>query len=236
MNEETGAPSKAELFWAEWKGFILFLSLMIFFRVAIADWNHVPSGSMRPNLIEGDRIWVNKLAYDVKIPYTSVVLKHVSQPKRGDVVVFFAPKSDRTRMVKRLIGLPGDDIEVINNVLSINGEPVVYEPLTLEPTEQTDIDISLGHKHLTELLPGKAHNMMIFSGSPMRRLPSYRGEVPEGHYLMLGDNRDRSQDSRVWGFVPHDNIIGRSSSVVMSLQPAKKFFLPRGDRFFISID
>lgn len=225
-------------FWREWRGFFLFLAIMIFFRVAIADWNHVPSGSMRPNLIEGDRIWVNKLAYDIKVPYTSIVLKKMSDPQRGDIVVFFAPNQDRTRMVKRLIGLPGDTLSISNNVLTINGERLNYESIDLDSTEQVDIDLALGFRHLTESLPGHPHTMMVRSNGRIPRELRNLSQitVPEGHYLMLGDNRDQSRDSRVWGFVPHERIIGRSSTVVMSLRSAKEFFKPRGDRFFLSLD
>ena len=236
-NSETAELTGAQRFWKEWRGFFLFLAIMIFFRVAIADWNHVPSGSMRPNLIEGDRIWVNKLAYDIKIPYTSVVLKKVSEPKRGDIVVFFAPNESRTRMVKRLIGLPGDKVSVVNNVVTINGERLKYDGITLESTDAVNDDVAQGFRHLDEYLPGRTHVMMVrANGRVARELRSFSQTVPEGHYLMLGDNRDQSRDSRVWGFVPHDRIIGRSSTVVMSLRTAKEFFVPRGDRFFLSLN
>ncbi len=229
--------SAGQRFWKEWRGFFLFLAIMIFFRVAIADWNHVPSGSMRPNLIEGDRIWVNKLAYDIKVPYTGIVLKEVSEPQRGDIVVFFAPNESRTRMVKRLIGLPGDEVSVVNNVVTINGERLKYESTELESTDPVNNDLAQGFRHLNEYLPNKTHTMMIrANGRVARELRSFSDTVPEGHYLMLGDNRDQSRDSRVWGFVPHDRIIGRSSTVVMSLRPAREFFLPRGDRFFLSLN
>ncbi len=245
MNEAAISDSPQDLtrgqaFWREWRGFFIFLAVMIFFRVAIADWNHVPSGSMRPNLIEGDRIWVNKLAYDVKVPYTDIVLKHVSAPKRGDIVVFFAPDDSGKRMVKRLIGLPGDRIDVLNNALKINNEIIKQTYIDLDETDQTLIDLGRGFRHKLEELPGRHHSIMIFDdkgripigNNPLRR---YSSVVPEGHYLMMGDNRDESQDSRIWGFAPHGNIIGRSSTVVMSLRPMKKFFMPRGDRFFQSI-
>lgn len=235
---DTPELTAGQRFWQEWRGFFIFLAVMIFFRVAIADWNHVPSGSMRPNLIEGDRIWVNKLAYDIKIPYTSVVLKKMSDPKRGDVVVFFAPGQERTRMVKRLIGMPGDKISISNNVLTINGERLEYDPTALDTTEQVNVDLAQGFKHLTESLPGHPHTMMIRGNgrSPRELRNLSQITVPEGHYLMLGDNRDQSRDSRVWGFVPHDMIIGRSSTVVMSLRSASDFFRPRGERFFLSLE
>jgi len=226
--------SKWREIWLEWRGFLLLLGLMFFFRIAIADWNHVPSGSMRPNLIEGDRIWVNKLAYDVKVPYTDIVLKERADPQRGDVIVFFSPDRSRTRMVKRLIGLPGDHVRVVNNTVRINDEMVRFEPLVLEETEQTAADLSQGFLHRMEHLPGRSHPMMV-AGS-MRSNLNADMRVPEGHYLMMGDNRDRSNDSRVWGFVPRENIIGRSSTVVMSLRSFREFFVPRSERFFLEIE
>lgn len=225
--------SKWRQTWLEWRGFLLLLGMMFFFRIAVADWNHVPSGSMRPNLIEGDRIWVNKLAYDVKVPYTDIVLKKRSDPQRGDVVVFFSPDKSRTRMVKRLIGMPGDHVQVVNNVVRINGETVQFEPIELEKTEQIDIDLSQGFVHRTEHLPGRSHTMMVHGR--MRSPLNADMKVPEGHYLMMGDNRDRSNDSRVWGYVPRENIIGRSSTIVMSLRSFREFFVPRSDRFFRDI-
>src|SRR5687768_714883 len=101
------------------------------FRSVVADWNDVPTGSMRPNIIEGDRIFVNKLAYSLKIPYTAKHLKWWSQPSRGDVVVFYEPQSG-TRLVKRVVGVPGDRIEVKNDKLIINGKDVEYTTASSE--------------------------------------------------------------------------------------------------------
>ena len=110
---------------------LLFLLLIMFsIRSSLADWNDVPSGSMQPTILVGDRVLVNKLAYDLKVPFTKWHIAEWSNPQRGDIVVFFSPK-DGTRMVKRVIGLPGDTIELWNNQLVINGEPVNFT--TLEP-------------------------------------------------------------------------------------------------------
>ena len=114
-------------------GFSLVVALLIAtsFKSAIADWNDIPSGSMKPTILIGDRIFVNKLAYDLKVPYTSLHLTKWSDPKRGDIVVFYSPK-DGKRLIKRVVGLPGDTLAMRQNRLFINGQFVKYEPLPQE--------------------------------------------------------------------------------------------------------
>lgn len=117
-------------FWREWaRPLLTVLLITCSIRSAIADWNDVPTGSMKPTILEGDRVFVNKLAYDLKIPFTTRHLAEWSDPRRGDIVVFFSP-ADGTRMVKRVIGLPGDRIELARNQLFVNGSPAVQEPPT----------------------------------------------------------------------------------------------------------
>src|SRR5512142_1420961 len=105
-------------------GFVVFVVAFGFFRLAIADWNPIPSGSMRPNLLEGDVVLVNRLAYDFKLPLTDVVIAHTGEPKRGDIVTFTSPK-DSTRLIKRIVALPGDEVEMHSETLSINGRAAV---------------------------------------------------------------------------------------------------------------
>ncbi len=218
-------------FWQEWSGFIIFIVVMFAFRIAVADWNHVPSGSMRPTLIEGDRIWLNKLAYDIKVPYTNVVLKKMSDPVRGDIIVFKSPK-DGTRLVKRIVGVPGDEISYNNHQLRLNGQAVVYEPLSFD-----DVDKSVQAERAKqfglyiEKLPGNEHPVLH---APRSRAPARSWVVPEGHYIAFGDNRDQSDDSRFWGTVPRELIIGRTRSVVMSFN-RDNYYIPRGSRFFKSL-
>src|SRR6478672_3632223 len=104
------------------KGFVLFLFLFGFFRTAIADWNPIPSGSMRPGLLEGDVVFVNRLAFNVKVPLTDVVLAHTGEPQRGDVVTFSSPKTG-TRLIKRIMAVPGDVVEMRGEQMVINGKP-----------------------------------------------------------------------------------------------------------------
>src|SRR5499427_8372884 len=113
-------------FWREWmRPLLVILIITSSFRSAIADWNVVPTGSMKPTIIEGDRIFVNKLAYDLKIPFTTIHLAKWSDPKRGEIVVFDSPK-DGTRLVKRVVAVPGDIVQLDRNVLMINGQPAQY--------------------------------------------------------------------------------------------------------------
>src|SRR5437660_4002269 len=111
--------------WQEYRSLVLFVVLMIIFRSALADWNTVPTGSMKPTILEGDRIFVNKLAYDLRIPLTHISIHKFGDPGRGDIVVFDS-KAAETRLVKRVIGLPGDVVEMRNNHLAINGVEARY--------------------------------------------------------------------------------------------------------------
>lgn len=225
------ATPQKKTFLQEWSGFIIFIVAMFAFRIAVADWNHVPSGSMRPTLIEGDRIWLNKLAYDVKVPYTNIVLKKVSDPERGDIIVFKSPKNG-TRLVKRIVGIPGDQIVYDRHQLRLNGEPVDYVPMSFDTVDVSVQDeIAKGYKLFTEVLPDNPHPVLH---SPNPRTGRQEWVIPDGHYLAFGDNRDQSDDSRFWGTVPRELIIGRTRSVVMSFN-RDNFYIPRASRFFISL-
>jgi signal peptidase I len=212
---------------------LLVLALILFsIRSSFADWNVVPSGSMRPTILEGDRVWVNKLAYDLKLPFTTWHIAEWSNPQRGDIVVFFSPH-DGKRLVKRVVGLPGDSIELRNNELVINGEPVEYLSIAEELLRDVPATERVGRVFATEQLPGHTHAV---AGNPA--LPAMRSfapvRVPAGRYFMMGDNRDDSYDSRFWGTVDRNQIIGRVSSVVISLD-RNNHGLPRWQRFFTSL-
>ncbi len=205
--------------WRENKSFLLFVFLMFIFRSAVADWNEVPTGSMQPTIVEGDRILVNKLAYDVRVPFTNISLLKLSDPVRGDIIIFDSKASEK-RLVKRVVGVPGDIVELKDNILTINGEQLDYVTVTSTMSAEDKLENLLGVEHFVRV--GR-------SGS---RLSNFRSvEVPAGHYLALGDNRDNSADSRVIGFVPRREIVGRSRSVVLSLN-YENYYIPRKDRFF----
>src|SRR5690242_11232794 len=110
------------------RGFLAFLLLFGLFRTAVADWNPIPSGSMRPTVLEGDVVLVNRLAFDLKVPLTHIALARLGEPRRGDIVTFFSP-TDGTRLIKRLVALPGDTVEMKNEVLLVNGRKASYEPV-----------------------------------------------------------------------------------------------------------
>jgi len=209
--------SKLQQAWRENKSFIVFIVLMSLFRSALADWNTVPTGSMKPTIIEGDRITVNKLAYDLRIPFTHISLCRLGEPQRGEIAVFDSKVSDK-RLVKRVIGIPGDAVAMVNNQLYINGKAIAYEP-TSENGNQLEHLFNVTHR-----VRISNPNNHAFANFPTVI-------VPADHYLMLGDNRDNSADSRVIGFVPRKEIIGRSSAVVMSFN-YDNYYLPRLNRFF----
>jgi len=218
------------LLWREWvRPFILILIVMGTFRSAVADWNHVPTGSMKPTILVGDRIFVNKLAYDLKIPFTRVRLAEWGLPRRGDLVVFFSP-ADGKRLVKRVIALPGERVSMANNHLVVNGERIAYEPL--DPViirELADKD-RMGRTFQQERLGEHAHPVMLIPSRPSRN--EFRETVvPEGHYYVMGDNRDESFDSRWFGVVPEHLIVGRAIAIAISVDP-EHFYLPRWHRFF----
>ncbi len=199
--------------WRDHKGLVVFLILMFCFRSAVADWNTVPTGSMQPTIIEGDRILVDKMAFDIRIPFTHISLLKRSDPARGDIVVFDSEIAKK-RLVKRVIGVPGDILSMRNNALTINGKPLEYKRLN-----RTDfIEYFSGIEHVIRLHPAGR----IADFKPLK--------IPADYYFMMGDNRNNSADSRVIGMVPRDEIIGRTERVVMSLD-YDNYYLPRKNRF-----
>jgi signal peptidase I len=214
-----------------WLGslFVAFL-IATSIKSAIADWYLVPTGSMKPTIVEGDRIFTNKLAYDLKLPYTTFHLACWDDPKRGDIVVFNSP-TDGKRMVKRVIGIPGDVIAMRDNQLYINGESLEYSPIEQDRFAQDMAGQLAGSKFLSESLPGKNHPVMLMPLRPAMRRSFGKTVVPEGHYFMMGDNRDNSADSRYFGLVERKLILGRANAIVISLDIDNKY-RPRWQRFF----
>ena len=198
------------------------------FKSALADWNDVPTGSMTPTILAGDRLLVNKLAYDLKIPYTTLHLAAWADPRRGDIVVFYSPENG-IRLVKRVVGLPGDVIAMDQNRLSINGHVLNYAPTALDRSAEDEINQTARHLFFMENLPGREHVVML---SPQRPSLNSFGPVtiPQGKYFMMGDNRDNSADSRYFGLVDRHLILGRATMVVISRDGS--FLHPRWDRFF----
>lgn len=221
--------------WQETKSVTVFVILMVVFRSAVADWSDVPTGSMKPTIMVGDRIFVNKIAYNLRIPLTHISLFRFADPQRGDIIIFDSAVSE-LRLVKRVIGVPGDVVEVRHDIVYIDGQQLAYRhPVTID-----EIDAS---GYVTDMLESldpvsgaegreREYTVRLTLGGGLSDFGPVK--VPEDSYFAMGDNRDNSADSRVIGFVPRHEIVGRSSSVVLSLDYDNSY-LPRMDRFFHSI-
>ena len=211
---------------------LLLLALAVFaVRSSLADWNDVPTGSMKPTILEGDRVFVNKLAYDLKVPFTTWHLAQWDNPQRGDIVVFYSPY-DGQRLVKRVVGLPGDTLELRGNVLILNGQPVEYKPIAEELLRDVRPADRARQVYAEESLPGRTH---LVAGIPAVSARRDFGPVsiPEGQYFMMGDNRDDSFDSRYYGTVDRQRILGRATAVALSID-RDRHWTPRWDRFLKS--
>jgi signal peptidase I len=225
---------RARRWWRQEIRPLLILVLVLFsVRSSVADWNDVPTGSMKPTILEGDRIFVNKLAYDLKVPFTTWHIAEWGNPQRGDVVVFYSPM-DGTRLVKRVIGLPGDTVELRNQQLVINGRPVDYTVLDPKISGQLSGPERARSVFATEKLSAGSHAVMALNGAQAMRTFG-PVQVAEGHYFMMGDNRDNSLDSRYFGAVDRGQIVGRATTVVLSLDKSE-YGLPRWSRTFSSLD
>ncbi len=199
---------RASPFYVEYTApFFPVLLLVLVLRSFVVEPFQIPSASMVPTLQIGDFILVNKYTYGLRLPVTQTKILEVNQPQRGDVMVFFPPDDDRY-FIKRVVGLPNDHVQVLDNQLFINGEPM----------EQTRVKVpysaGYGYEIVAEKLSDTTHLVR------KHRVPGQLGRsvsyvVPEGHYFMMGDNRDNSSDSRVWGPVPEANIVGKAFAVWM---------------------
>jgi len=232
--EYPGGAGRALAALKEWRGFLLFIVVMLVFRSAIADWNQVPSGSMVPSIYIGDRILVDKIAYDLRVPFTLHRLARWSSPARGDIVTFTSPKDGRL-LVKRVIGVPGDVVSLEHNVLSINGEVARYSDLNARELAGVPVTRPDRYRFLTESILGDERHIMLLRGDDALPRCSFDPvTVPPDHFLMLGDNRDNSSDSRVIGLVSRDLILGRAERVAFSLD-YDNYYRPRLDRFLTAL-
>lgn len=212
----------------------LFFSLLLVFAVrsSIIEAFKIPSGSMIPTLLVGDYIFVNKFAYGLHLPFAEyvsddpVTLIHRDGPKHGDIIVFKFPKNESIYFIKRVIGLPGDRIELRNKVLYINDKEMTQTPMALDEQEKILKDVDESHtrgaslKLFYENLDGVRHWVMLDeSGSSSLGVTQNFGPitVPADSVFVMGDNRDFSNDSRYWGFVPMRNVKGKALFIWMSL-------------------
>lgn len=222
----------ARQIWSQWlRPLLLAAAVVLPIKSALADWEWVPSGSMEPTIVPLEFVWVNKLAYDLKVPFTTRHLSEWDNPHRGEVVIFISP-ADGIRLVKRVIGLPGDVIASRGDGLSINGEAIRYDALAGTPMTTDE----RGYRQAVfseEQLPGRPHPVMML---PQRQALRNFGpiRVPAGQYFCMGDNRDDSNDSRFIGCVPRDQILGRATNVIISFD-LQHFACPRPSRFLTPI-
>ena len=177
------------------------LGLVLVLRSFVVEPFQIPSSSMVPTLKVGDFILVSKWTYGIRLPVIRNKIIEINSPERGDVMVFFPPHEDRY-FIKRVIGLPGDEIHVLNGVLYINGDKMSQKILADEVAAPRSVV-------MTEELTGVEHAIQKRL-LPTRLSQNFTAVVPEGHYFMMGDNRDNSSDSRVWGPVPEERIVGKA--------------------------
>jgi signal peptidase I len=215
--------------WIEYSGsFFPVIALVFFLRSFLYEPFKIPSSSMVPTLLVGDLILVNKFTYGIRLPIINKKIVEINNPQRGDVMVFKYPKDPALDYIKRVVGVPGDKIVYKNKRLSVNGKEMSYQVLPdyldeehLSYSKQYLENLSgVPHKILNdERMPSYVSNPDAF---PNRELCLYNSEgfactVPSGHYFMMGDNRDNSLDSRYWGFVSDENIVGKAFFVWMNL-------------------
>ncbi|MFQ5470935.1 MAG: signal peptidase I [Gammaproteobacteria bacterium] len=215
-DSETGLTELAEPKIVEYsRSFFPIILVVLVLRSFLVEPFRIPSESMLPTLLWGDFILVNKYSYGVRLPLFGNKIIDVGEPSRGDVVVFKYPKDPSKNYIKRVIGLPGDRIEYINKVLYINGKRMNLEPMGSYLGDGE----SYGWPLIKERLETVDHNILV-NRIPAARAYPFLGEdgytVPEGHYFMMGDNRDNSNDSRFWGTVPEENLVGKAFMIWMS--------------------
>jgi signal peptidase I len=221
--------------WVEYSvSFFPVILIVFLLRSFLVEPFKIPSSSMVPTLLVGDFILVNKYTYGIRLPVANKKIVALGNPVRGDVMVFRYPDDPSLDYIKRVVGVPGDRIEYRNKRLSVNGTPV--------PVKQVDDYLSKERmqfsKRFVETLNGTEHEILLdedapASMSPGRAFPfagncNYNSNglactVPPGHYFVMGDNRDNSSDSRVWGFVPDENIVGKAFFIWLNLNELGRF-------------
>ncbi|HEY6543337.1 MAG TPA: signal peptidase I [Dokdonella sp.] len=213
------------------RGLLAFLLCLGVFRTAVADWNPVPTASMRPTILEGDVVLVDRLAYDLKLPLTDIRLLPLADPRRGDIVTFSSPR-DGTRLIKRIVAIPGDTVEVRDDVLLVNGVASTYDDLRRVPEP-------LGGGRVAQALRATEHTaddsrqVQFLSRAAQRDAGPLT--LPDDQYFMLGDNRDNSEDSRYIGPVPRERLIGRAHRLLVSADILDRW-QPRPGRFGMALD
>jgi signal peptidase I len=224
----------AQPWWLDWTAGLFPVIISVFFlRSFIVEPFKIPSGSMIPTLLVGDLILVNKFQYGLRLPVLNTKITEGEKPQRGDVMVFRYPPNPNLDYIKRVVGLPGDTVAYLNKRLTINGEAVATQSVP----EFFDEDAMRYFKQYEEKLGAQSHRLLNEEQRPAfvpgaDHFPGYEAcnytvegvtcTVPQGHYFMMGDNRDNSMDSRYWGFVPEKNIVGKAFLVWMNFGNFKR--------------
>lgn len=218
-------------FWLEWvRPFLLIALVLGSLRSALADWNDVPTGSMKPTILEGDRVFVNKMAYDLRFPFTLYRIAEWGNPQRGDIIVFFSP-ADGKRLVKRVVGVPGDVIEMRGGHLFLNGKAAQYTPIDEDAIPAFEVRESDRYVFVQEAVEDTVEHPILIAPEQIAVRTFGPVTIPEGKYFAMGDNRDESFDSRYFGFVERRSIVGKAVAVVVSVD-RENWYIPRWDRFF----
>ena len=189
------------------KSFFALLFLFLLVRSTFANQYVVPTGSMLPTIQLGDRIFVNRVAYDLKLPFSNIILKRFDEPKHGDIIVFDSPAKPGLTLIKRLIALPGDHLVIDNGFVTINDKKLD----NFDGKSPNYTEVSGEHTYLIQRIP------------EMARREHLDVVVPPDHYFMMGDNRDNSADSRVIGFVARELLIGKAKNVLFSVNFSRPF-------------
>jgi signal peptidase I len=202
------------------RSFFPVILIVLLLRSFLFEPFRIPSGSMMPTLLVGDFILVNKYEYGIRLPVINEKVIEIGGPQRGDVVVFRYPQNPRIDYIKRIVGLPGDRIGYQNKLVYVNGQPAPQQPDGVYQGEGSGAR-ETGSLRLLETLGEVRHSILINTHAPnlapgCQVLWEREIQVPEGHYFVMGDNRDNSNDSRCWGLVPDKNLVGRAVGIWMN--------------------
>ncbi|NEV62388.1 signal peptidase I [Thiorhodococcus minor] len=238
--EEAGASYKEPVLVEYARSFFPVIFAVLILRSFLVEPFRIPSNSMMPTLLTGDFILVNKFSYGLRLPVLNAKFVEIGEPRRGDVVVFKFPLDPRTDYIKRVVGLPGDEIAYRDKTVYVNGEAMPQLPIGTYTGVGSGREMT-GARQALESLDGVEHMILTRSEAPdlpfgCQVLAYGAVRVPEGQYFVMGDNRDNSNDSRCWGFVPEENLVGKAFAIWMHWDGAREGFPIAWSRLWDGID